>query len=444
MNKLRPHLNRIMQFWPQLLILLLLVFARYVLQWNIPRALLLLPVAVIACVGTRDQIVAACFCCIPLYTSFQYVFALSILILAYLFRFPKQFRLNVYVLPVLLMVLWESLHMIGAEDVSLKLFVGNFVPIGFCAFILCCDTKQIDYPYIIRVLAASVLCVCGFLLLKVLFSDGVAGFEAFMKLQYRLGEESRDVELVGLYFNPNTLAYICLHAGIGLIQLILSQRYRKLDFLLLAMLLFFGLVTLSRTYLVCVALVVVLLVLDYPCEWKLKKKIVAYLCVAALICAALMFAVFPTLMLSFMKRIFTKGPGVGRGELFVQYMVHSFSSLENFFYGTGLHGMHDKLMALYETNVPHNGIQEILVAWGLPGLVLFAGHLGAMWMRGRRDVAKPKLLHYLPLLILLVKVQFGQIISSHITLLMLAMCSLSIGYDFYGSKETQEIEPKQP
>lgn len=441
MKKIRVYLDRLLQPASLLALLLLLAFCRYVLQWPLPRVFLLIPIFAIACVGTATQLLATFAVCIPLYTSMQYIFTLSLIMIAYVVRFPKSFRLNICILPAVLMILWESLHLIGADGVTLKSFVGNFVPLGFCGFILCCDTRRIHYPYIVRALAVAVVAVCSFLLLKVLLSDGVAGFEAFMKLRYRLGEESRDVAIEGMDFNPNTLAYICLHAAIGLIQLVISKKHKLSDVVLLAVLLFFGFVTLSRTYLLCVAILAVLLFLYVPMERAQKKKIAIVCGVAAVAFVALMFAIVPELMMSFLRRIFSKGPGDSRFDLFIQYTAHIFGSFKNLLYGTGIHNMHKELMQLYGVDVPHNGIQELLVAWGLPGLVMFLAHMAAMWMRSGYDVPRPRFVHYLPLIMVLIKVQVGQLVSSHMTLLMLCMCYLSMGYDFEGRKKALPDDP---
>jgi hypothetical protein len=64
--------------------------------------------------------------------------------------------------------------------------------------------------------------------------------------------------------------------------------------------------------------------------------------------------------------------------------------------------------------VPHNGYQEIDVAWGVIGFAIAAVFFTGMFVHAtkRGGTTRVKLIHYLPLFLLLVNILAGQFITS--------------------------------
>ena len=90
------------------------------------------------------------------------------------------------------------------------------------------------------------------------------------------------------------------------------------------------------------------------------------------------------------------------------YNEHIFSSIDQFFFGIGLQDFQGKILAIHnvEINVPHNGIQEIWVAWGLIGTVLFIFMLLSLVKIAKKLQPKPDKRQFLPLGILLFYIQW--------------------------------------
>ena len=122
------------------------------------------------------------------------------------------------------------------------------------------------------------------------------------------------------------------------------------------------------------------------------------------------------------------------GRLGLMEIYHKFivSNPRVAFFGVGLHDFMDKVLVKYQvaTHVPHNGIQELIVAWGIPGVFLFGLLWLAMILRARTYHRKLTMLNFVPFLIILVKVQAGQMLDSTYTMIAFSYAYLSLAYDF--------------
>ena len=63
----------------------------------------------------------------------------------------------------------------------------------------------------------------------------------------------------------------------------------------------------------------------------------------------------------------------GRAELLVWYFDYLFAEPSHILFGTGMQDIFSKVTGYLGSSpldIPHNGIQELLVVWGLPGIIL--------------------------------------------------------------------------
>ena len=250
MSQLKQRKHPRALFYSLLILMLGMCFLRYALQINFPRGILLALAVLIALLGDRDEIIAMCICCIPLYTSFHYFYALLFCILIYALKYGKTVHINLSVVPILMMMAWELLHCFG-NPFSVVSFVSAQIPLILLALIMCCGDKKFDYPFITRALAICIAASCFLLLGKLVYLSGFNLTVAFANLQ-RLGLDSEEAQgsilVMGGHHNPNTLGIMCVLAITGLMQLKISGEKGKLDVLLIGFLILFGTMTTSRTY----------------------------------------------------------------------------------------------------------------------------------------------------------------------------------------------------
>jgi len=283
-----------------------------------------------------------------------------------------------------------------------------------------------------------------------LYISGFDILETLANLQ-RLGimteEESKALQVTGAEMNANSLGVMCVLGITCLIQLVYSGSGKKADIWLISMLLVFGVMTSSRTYLVCLLLMAVLLV--FCMRGGFVKKI-QFLFVAGLVAGILLFVMnlfIPDLLMYYSGRFAEKDLTTGRADLLTLYNHFIVSNANVSLFGIGTQDLKKKVIEIYQVanNSPHNAIQEIIVAWGVPGLALILAMLCVLVIRSRKQCSNQGLINYIPLIIILAKAQAGQMITSAYTMLALAFAYLSLCADIHPAviercKETSRVE----
>ena len=109
-------------------------------------------------------------------------------------------------------------------------------------------------------------------------------------------------------------------------------------------------------------------------------------------------------------------------------------------FGVGLQNFVDKLVNFYRVsaNVPHNSIQEIIVAWGLPGLLLIIIMVSLLIYAAKKRSSNIKLINYIPLVIILFKSVAGQLLTSNYSLLALGFAYITLVLELNKNKEAIE------
>lgn len=128
----------------------------------------------------------------------------------------------------------------------------------------------------------------------------------------------------------------------------------------------------------------------------------------------------------------------GRYAIFEYYNKILFSDIKIFLIGVGIQNYQMKCA----TDVSiHNAIQEVLIAWGIFGLICVAGFFISLYKSAVMNIPKGKksLVYLVPALVYLFYVQFNQLFSvtSFSMVIVIAYCSIALN-----SQENIEIEKK--
>lgn len=444
-NTVRPARSR---FYGMLSLLLLLVMARYGLQLGVPRAVFIPVIVLTAMMGDASEIIAVCLCCIPLHEAVDFFYSLVLSICVYLIKEYRSIRIHVGIFSVLAMVLWELFHCLG-QSFSIMAFITNVAPLLILVIVMSTDVRKLDYPFIVRAYALATAGLCLTLLVRVLYRSGFNLLLALSGLQ-RLGVEDPNSAVsataAGGVVNPNTLGIICVLAVTGLLQLRTSGSGRTSDMLMACMIMVFGALTSSRTYLVCLALMFVLLLLSQKGSIGAKLRFLAIVLVLLALALTVLYLCFPDLMEYYVSRFDTRDITTGRDQLMTLYHDFIISNPRVLLFGVGLQDLSVKLTEMYRVafNVPHNSIQELVAAWGLPGLILFSVMLGTMIPVSRQFCRRQGLLNYIPLLIILVKSMAGQLLNSPYSMLTLSYAYLSMSSELLLPEDNRlSPEPKK-
>ncbi len=410
---------------------------------GIPVSVFLIYAVAVAVVGDRSELIALAICCIPFSSSLQYKYVLLILAGAYLIRFFRDFgKIKLWTLFALSILLWEGLH--GATlGFSLVEYFRGFAELILCIVIFSSSYRDYRFSLIRRMLALSTAVVCSIIFFNLL-REG-SGVDSFFSGYYRFGQAvEEEIESFDGTFNPNELGFICNLSIVGLLQGIHAREGKPLDLALILLLTLYGFLTLSRSFLICFALIIVLFLFVRSKNIFRTMGTVAGGGVGAGLIYWIYVSLFPNAYSLMIARWEVEDVSGGRLELFSYFHKLLFSSFSNMFFGIGLQNVKEKLRALYGGWLPpHNGIQEILVVWGLPGLILMVCWIWALIRDAKRYGGKLRLVHFLPFILVFVKMQTGQFVRSGTMMLSLTLVFLSL-YQIFPSDESGLLPDPSP
>lgn len=214
-------------------------------------------------------------------------------------------------------------------------------------------------------------------------------------------------------FNSNGLGEISIVAS--LLSLLLNKRSSK-PLLLLSFFgaLIVGFTTLSRSF-VLTALFSLFLYFVFGLQGKNVARNTLFLLVAVFVIYYLLSSVLTSYVLGFGNRMNTGDVANGRVGIFSRYHRILLSNPLILLFGVGIQQYPIKLGEYMST---HNGMQEVVLAWGLLGFLLIVLLIAISLKNAKRYglISKPG---YVPLFALLFASQFGQSVSNPDFLLML-------------------------
>lgn len=401
----------------------LLLLLKYVALMDIPRNVFLLIFAAAALFGDDTQIVLLGICCIPFNSLFQNSFGLGICIIVYVLKHVDKIRFRPEDGFLAFLPIWEVLHLVS-YDFTLKEFIALWLPYIFLILIVRTNQQEVKYPVIVRFLAYTTLYICFLLLLQLFIRYDFNFKEAFNNL-YRL--DGSVWENANIVVNPNTLGFLVILSMIGLLQLKFNCK-KSLNITTIMILSLFGLLTTSRTYLVCLVMTFILFVLSTENKANKKLKIISVSVAVTLVSVLIFYFVAPTTFNFFLDRVLYGGDGA-RTKFFVFFNDVIFSNPKIFLWGLGLYNLAGKQMDMYGF-VSHNGLQEILLAWGFFGFILYIGFICSLLYSGYIRNRKIKLINFIPFIIFLVKSQAGQLVTYSVSPLIYLFCYFSLIFDF--------------
>lgn len=421
-----------------LTVLIVLAFTRYAFSINIPRMLLTFVVIAIALIGDKDEILAVSMCCIPLHNAIDFYIAMVACATIYVFKNHRHIKIGIPVIMIFVMIIWELLHCVSS-DFNVKLFLVTVAPFIFIAVIISADIHDMDYTFIVRAMSVMCISVGIICLVNCIVRAGFNFTEAVANLR-RLGSISDGDTLFGGGINPNTLGIVNALAITALLQLRFIGEHWKIDILCILLLVTFGVLTSSRTFLVCLFIMVFLFIIGQRGSIDKKIKFLIAVIIFAMIALIVLKLLFPEVLSYYIKRFQVEDITTGRDKIMVEYHKFIANSVSIMLFGVGLNNFGEKVTNVYNISnaVPHNSIQEIVVAWGIPGLIMIGILIVMMILESTKYGGKKTILNYIPLVIILAKSMAGQLLTSGYTMLALVFAYLSLCQNFSQSNNSKE------
>lgn len=412
--------NRI--FTVYLLAMFALVAVRYLLKVNIP-AIVFLAVAMLPIWwGTPSEQLACAMSFVPISIAFQYKYALLILVLAILIKKKGRLKWNGVLSLVIFMMGWELWHALYGKFSYVE-YLRGFAEIILLGVVTSIDLYDLDHKLVIRSLTISIVGVCLVMLIMQLQQFNFDFAEVFLRSaqNFRFGQDNMESEQFAINFNSNNLGFICNLSVSGGLLLMVRKEHRWFDVLLVIASAIFAMMTLSRSAIVCL----VLLFAGYLflAGNDIVKKIAAGIGTIAIALLTFFFiqVTIPSVLENITERFQREDVWNGRGGLFSNYIEFLFLSPMNWLFGIGMQQIYEKVVPYVPVaSVPHMGLQEVWVAWGLVGLVLFFTVLWRIVTVSKRYAkAKRQLYQFMPLVLTLIYTTSGQLLTSSRALLAL-------------------------
>lgn len=187
-----------------------------------------------------------------------------------------------------------------------------------------------------------------------------------------LATELNSLRFVGLANDPNYLsATFCFAISLILVKLYFGSKSAKVDMLCLGILSIAGVITLSRAFIVCYALVIIFYLLVICLRGSLKVRYLLLVIIFAVVGYALFYekieAVLNMVVFRFTNNQYSGGGG--RLEVWQWYLKQFASSLKSFFFGS------TPGTVVYEAglvnHIEHNTFIQLLYELGVVGAFIY-------------------------------------------------------------------------
>lgn len=427
-----------------LLAMFVLMVARYLLKIDVPviafLALTLLP----AWFGSKSEQLAMVASCIPLSVAFQYKYALLILSVAIMIRNRWKLNRSGALLIIMAMAIWEWWHAFYGRFSYVE-YLRDFAELILLGLVVSIDLYDVDYKLVLRSLSISVVGVCVIMLVMQLqqFDFDLIAVFARSAHSFRFGQSNMEATDYALNFNANNLGFICNLSTCGMLLLAARREHTRMDVVWAVSSTIFALMTLSRAAILC--LVIVFVAYLFMSEGRALQRVLSGIggILIAVMAILLIWAFVPSVFENIQERFQRSDVSNGRTNLFLYYGKFMLSSAAYFFAGIGMQNIFDKVSPYFPVHdVPHMGMQEVWVAWGLVGVVMV---LILLWriVTGSKQYAqgKRKVYQFMPLALTLVFTTSGQFLTSS-----RALMALSIAYvcmcisNNHGAYETTQTD----
>ena len=420
-----------------------LLIVRYLWKINVPAAAFLLVAMIPIWWGTASERLAFVASCIPFSIAFQYKYAILILACAILIKNKWRLKRSGLLILVMVMMVWEFWHVIYG-NFSYVEYLRDFAELILLGIVASDDLEDLDHKLVIRTLAISVVGICGIMLwmqMQQFGFDLVAVFARSAR-SFRFGQGNMKSGPFALNFNANNLGFICNLSLCGILLLAVRKEHRYSDVVLAICAAVFALMTMSRSAIICMLMIFVSYLL--LAQGELIKKIWSGVggILLALVALILVWRFLPSVFENIQERFQRADVWNGRGSLFQYYGQFLLSSWKYLLFGIGMQDIYGKVSPRYPVHdVPHMGMQEVWVAWGIVGVGMMLILFEKIITTSKRYVGGPRQLYqFMPLFLTLIFTMSGQLLTSSRTLIALTFAYVCLSVNNKEQKRKTEIQ----
>lgn len=439
MLPLNKHTNDGILLICAIVLMTIALYARDLFGVNLPKLYLVALAVIPAFIMSYQSLVCFIFFLFPLTSGIPGNIIFPILIVVLLLKKRNSFEKN-SLYCFLILAFMELIHYIFYSfGINWTSTLGYFCNLFFLFYLISLRDSFVDNS---KCLLFFCIGLAVFLIAIFLITQINGSVEMLLESGNRIGY-SKDITdsedaIMMLNANPNGLG---LFSVVGFATVMVLYSLKRIKFWVMVLFsvlyLFVGAMSLSRTFLICVVLLVGLYLFFLG---KTKGKIYWLLSLLFLVFIVAAFCYFgknTLLYEAYTNRIdnVTGDNMGGRTDVFSSYNNYLLDNPICLIFGAGAVHYHSVINTIF--NATHNGIQQILVAYGLIGFFFFI----VITVSAVRKCYVTKMsICLLPFIIALIYVQSGQLLnpSNNLYLFIVSFFVMKLS-----SEEISKVNPKR-
>ena len=398
----------------------LIAFLRIALSINIPVLVFIVVCTIISFTLNKEELIAFLVSLIAFSSLFQYRYGIYIAALTLLYKERGEKTKYRYAVLLLIMMIWEVMHA-NISHLEPYGFLQEFSELIALFVVLMKPKRDYRTGLPMRTLAYSTVISC---IINLIATVKFYGFSASALV--RLGNVNRveTGDFMGI-MNPNIAAFLCLLAVCGLLLLRQYDNESVGDGIIIGVLVVFMLLTQSRSALLCLILVYAMYAIwGFNKSKTINSSRVIGTLIGLLIISIIIPVFFGDTINALVARFDTADLSNGRFQIFAFYHLHLTRTPLNYLFGVGLYKYNATMQDLYGSlwqsfaglarydngeivyKVCHCNFQEVLVAWGIPGLIFIYLLIRSIIRHNRNTIEKVNYITLITILVFTIQFQF--------------------------------------
>ena len=251
----------------------------------------------------------------------------------------------------------------------------------------------------------------------------------------RLGEYSH-FEYGAFHTGANGLGLMSLFSTSIICYLLSRKKIIKAEAVsLLLLFAITGFLTQSRAFIVGCLFLVIYLAFFYSTSLLNAVKIIAIVSIACSTVIFIIQSLYPNILSHYVERFLVDDITNGRADLMTGYFSSLFNDPISLIFGAGLQTYHNVLGKNVGYISSHNATQEVILAWGLLGLIaVVVWFVSLVRSRGIANQKGGKMRSLLPLFILILMVQSTRMFRTYSSIFLLGISLFCINHAEEGSQ----------
>jgi len=345
---------------------------------------------------------------------------------------------NITLISIFVFTIYELLHIITSPSDNLTEFLRYIIIYFLLFYIMFIDYEKQDKIRVVdSYIYGTIFSILHIFVETLLIFDG--NLLKYVDGTFRFGyAEQLETDLT-MAADPNLVGQSCSFVIVFCIALIMLGYKNKKYYLSMVIALLAGTLTISKTFLLSIVLIFVLMIL-FVGSWnsvKMMKRRVLLLIIVLLGCFVVL-KVNPSYLDNIFSRVDTTDITTGRTANASIYLEYLMNKGENLLFGVGMQNVGEKIGF---SGSPHAAIIEGVVCWGLIGVLLMLALIIAS-VKHNTAYVKSKMLNYIPLIIFSVLIQTTQLFRLRDRVIALIVVIVLTGISQKGD-ETNECQKKR-